>query len=151
MEQIENFKIIGIETETTNENGKSAEDLGKLWEKFYSENVPSKIPNNKNDKIYSIYTDYESDYKGKMKAIIGLEVDSLDKIPDGLIGREFNGGKYQKFIAKGQMPNAIVESWQEIWAKDKELNRKYTADFEVYGEKSQNGEKSEVEIFIATE
>ncbi|WP_116772392.1 GyrI-like domain-containing protein [Maribacter litoralis] len=151
MELIENFKIIGIETETTNENGKSAEDLGELWEQFYGENVPSKIPNKISDEIYSIYTDYESDYKGKYKTIIGQRVSSLDKVPNELIGREFNGGKYQKFVAKGQMPNAVVESWQAIWAKDKELNRKYTADFEVYGEKSQNGEESEVEIFIATE
>ena len=151
MEQIENFKIIGIETETTNENGKSAEDLGKLWERFYGENVPSKIQNKKSDEIYSIYTDYESDYQGKYKTIIGQKVSSLDKVPNGLIGREFNGGKYQKFIAKGQMPNAVMEKWQEIWAKDKELNRKYTADFEVYGKKPQNGENSEVEIYIATE
>lgn len=150
MEQIENFKIIGIETETTNENGKSTEDLGKLWEKFYIKNIPSKIPNKINDEIYSIYTDYESDYRGKYKTIIGQRVSSLDEIPNGLIGREFNGGKYRKFVAKGQMPNAVVESWQEIWVKDKELKRKYTADFEVYGEKSQNGEESEVEIFIAT-
>ena len=151
MEQIENFKIIGIEIETTNENGKSAEDLGKLWEQFYSENVPSQILNKKTHEVYSIYTDYETDYKGKYKTIIGQKVDSLDKIPNGLIGREFKGGKYQKFIAKGEMPNAVMEKWQEIWAKDKELNRKYTADFEVYGKNSQNGENSEVEIYIATE
>lgn len=151
IEQLEKFKIIGIETETTNENGKSSTDLGRLWEKFYTENVPSKIPNKENDEIYSIYTDYESDFRGKYTSIIGLKVNSLDQIPDGLIGREFNGGKYQKFIAKGQMPNAVMESWKEIWTKDKELNRKYTADFEIYGKKSQNGKNSEVEIYIATE
>lgn len=78
-------------------------------------------------------------------------MNSLDKIPNGLIGREFKGGKYQRFIAKGQIPNAVMEKWQEIWAKDKELNRKYTVDFEVYGEKSYSGENSEVEIYIATE
>lgn len=151
MEHIENFKIIGIETKTTNENGKAAEDIGKLWEQFYTENVSSKIPNKKDDEIYSIYTDYESDYKGNYKVIIGQKVDSLDNIPAGLIGREFKGGKYQKFIAKGQMPRAVVDKWQEIWAKDNELNRKYTADFEIYGKSSQNGEKSKVEIYIATE
>ncbi|WP_026775749.1 GyrI-like domain-containing protein [Polaribacter sp. Hel_I_88] len=151
MEQVGNFKIIGIETETTNENGKSAEDIGKLWEQFYSENIPSKILNKKSDEVYSIYTDYETDYKGKYKTIIGQKVDSLDKIPNRLIGREFKGGKYQKFIAKGEMPNAVMEKWQEIWKKDKELNRKYTADFEIYGKKSQNGKNSEVEIYIATE
>lgn len=151
MKQVESFKIIGIATETTNENGKSAEDLGKLWKRFYSENIPIKIPNKVNDEIYSIYTDYETDYKGKYTSIIGLKVNSLDNIPDGLIGREFNGGKYQKFVAKGQMPNALVETWKEIWEKDNEINRKYTTDFEVYGAKSQNGEESEVEIYIAIE
>lgn len=151
MEQIENFKIIGIETVTTNENGKAAEDLGKLWQQFYTENVASKILNKVNDDIYSIYTDYDSDYTGNYKTIIGQKVNSLDKVPNGFVGREFKGGKYQKFTAKGSMPNAVVEKWQEIWSKDKALNRKYTADFEVYGKNSQNGENSEVEIYIATE
>lgn len=61
IEQLENFKIIGISIETTNENGKSSEDLGKLWEQFYSENIPNLINNKEGDEIYSIYTDYKSD------------------------------------------------------------------------------------------
>lgn len=151
MEKIERFKIIGIETKTTNEGRKSATDLANIWERFYTENIPDKIPNKKSDKIYAIYTDYESEYRGKYTSIIGLKVSTLEEIPNGLIGRGFNGGKYQKFIAKGQMPNAVVEAWIEICEKDSELNRKYTADFEVYGRKSQNGESSEVDIYIATQ
>jgi len=42
-----------------------------------------------------------------------------------------------------------MEKWKEIRTKDKELNIKYTANFEVYGQKSQNGNNSEVEIYIA--
>ena len=151
MENIDSFKIIGIATETTNENGKSAEDLGKLWEQFYAENIPGKISNKISEDIYSIYTDYESDYTGKYTCLIGMKVRALNQIPNGLTGREFKNGKYQKFVAKGQMPHAVLASWKEIWANDKELNRKYTADFEVYGEKSQDGENSEVEIYLATE
>ena len=151
MEKIERFKIIGIQIETTNENGKSAEALGKLWKQFYTEDIPNKIKDKKSEEIYSIYTDYESDYTGKYTCIIGMNVDTLDQIPNGLIGREIQGGKYQKFLAKGQMPNAVVETWQMIWKKDKELHRKYTVDFEVYGENSQDGEHSEVAIYIATE
>ena len=151
MKQIDSFKIIGIATETTNENGKAAADLSKLWTQFYSEDVPSKITNKESEEVYSIYTDYESDYTGKYTAVIGMKVNSLTEIPNGLIVREFKGGKYHKFSAKGQMLNAVVETCQEIWKKDKELIRKYTADFEVYGENSQRGENSEVEIYIATE
>ena len=125
--------------------------MGKLWGKFYSDGISDKIPHKESDEIYSIYTDYESDYTGKIKAIIGQRVKSLDKIPAGLIGREFKGGKYIKFVAKGEIPDAIVNVWKKVWKEDKELKRRYTADFEVYGEKSQNGVESEVDVFIATE
>ena len=151
METINSFKIIGIATESTNENGRAADDLGNLWSRFYAENVFAQILNKTSDDIYAIYTDYESDYTGKYTCVIGQKVDSLEKVPAGLIGREFKGGTYRKFIARGQMPNAIVEAWKGIWAKDKELKRSYTADFEVYSQKSQNGDNSEVEIYIASE
>ena len=149
MENIENFKIIGIETKTTNQNEKASKDIGKLWGEFFSLNVPSKIVNKESDDIYAIYTDYESDYTGKYTCVIGMRVNSLEQIPNDLIGREFKNDKYQKFIAKGEMPNAVVKTWKEIWSKDKELNRKYTADLEIYGKNSQNGKNSEVSIYIA--
>jgi predicted transcriptional regulator YdeE len=47
------------------------------------------------------------------------------------------------------MPQAVIDTWMDIWKRDKELKRKYSYDFEVHGAKSQNGEGSEVEIFIA--
>jgi predicted transcriptional regulator YdeE len=47
------------------------------------------------------------------------------------------------------MPNAVVNVWLNIWKRDKELDRKCSYDFEVYGQKSQNGENSEVEIYLA--
>ena len=46
------------------------------------------------------------------------------------------------------MPNAVTASWKEIWSRGKELNRKYTADFEVYRQKSQNGKESEVKFIL---
>ena len=150
-ETISDFKIIGISIETTNENGKSMEDLGKLWNDFYSLGISDKIPNKTSEEVYSLFTNYESDYTGKYTAIIGHKVANLDNIPDGFLGKEFKGGTYSKFIAKGKMPDAIINIWGEIWKKDKELHRRYTVDFEVYGPASQNGENSEVTVFIATE
>ena len=79
-----------------------------------------------------------------------MTVSTLDEIPDGLIGREFKSDNFQKFIAKGEMPKAVLDIWFDIWKRDNELNRKYSYDFEVYGEKSQNGENSEVEIYLST-
>lgn len=147
--EVNSKKIIGIAVETTNQNGQAGEDLGKLWGRFFE--VSDQIPNKKSDQIYSVYTHYETDYQGKYTAIVGYEVTSLQRIPDGFIGKEIGGGRYEKFIAKGEMPQAVMQSWESIWSKDEELNRAYTADFEVYGEKSRNGKESEVEIFIAVE
>jgi predicted transcriptional regulator YdeE len=143
------FKIIGIATRTTNQNNQSAEDLGKLWSQFYAENIFEKIPDKVSSDIITIYTDYVSNYTEAYTAIIGVLVSTLDSVPEGLTGREFEAENFQKFTAKGAMPNAVVNTWINIWQQDKELNRKYTYDLEVYGEKSQDGENAEVEIFIA--
>ena len=144
------FKIIGISTRTTNQNNQAQQDLGKLWGQFYYDNVFDKIPNKVSDNILAIYTDYKNDFTDEYTTIIGVPVSTLDEIPNGLIGREFEADNFKKFVAKGEMPNSVINVWLDIWQKDKELNRKYTYDFEVYGENSQNGENSEVEIYIAT-
>ncbi|RZJ65738.1 MAG: AraC family transcriptional regulator [Flavobacterium sp.] len=66
-----------------------------------------------------------------------------------MIGREFTSDNFRKFVAKGKLPDAVAKTWSDIWQTDKELNRKYICDYEVYGDTTQNGEDSEVEIFIA--
>ena len=143
------FKIIGISTRTTNKDNKAQQDLVQLWGKFYSENIFEKIPNKLSNEVLTIYTDYKSDFTEDYTTIIGIPVSTLDEIPNGLVGREFQAENFQKFTAKGEMPNAVVNTWIDIWKRDKELNRKYSYDFEVYGDKSQNGENSEVDIYIA--
>jgi predicted transcriptional regulator YdeE len=143
------FKIIGISTRTTNKNNQSQQDLTNLWGQFYTHNIFDKIPNKVSDNILSIYTDYKSDFTDEYTTIIGVPVSTLDEIPTELIGREFSADNFQKIVAKGEMPNAVVNVWLDIWKRDEELDRKYSYDFEVYGQKSQNGENSEVEIYIA--
>lgn len=149
MTQQKGFKIIGISTETSNSNGEASAAIGALWGQFISDNLLAKIPNQLNSDIVCIYTDYESDYTGRYTCLIGMKVSSLDQIPDGLTGREFPGGNFQSFLAKGSLPEAIVETWQDIWNQDETLNRSYTYDYEVYDDRSRLGEESEVDIYIA--
>ena len=150
MVTIDNLKIVGISVRTTNKDQKAVEDIGKLWGQFFAENIMSKAENKIGDEIYSVYTDYKSDQTDEYTTILGVRVNNFDNIPNGLIGREFKTDTFTKFVAKGEMPNAAIEIWNEVWSRDNELNRKYTYDFEVYGKKSQNGQDSEVEIFIST-
>ena len=149
--KIDPFKVIGISVKTTNKNGQSITDMGQLWNKFYSENILSTIPDRLSDDIYSIYTDYKSDYTEDYTAIIGCKVKSLDHIPNGLIGRQIQGGNFLRYISKGQIPDAVVKTWQEIWGNNKKLKRKYTADYEVYRDQFLHREIPEVDIYIATE
>ena len=146
--KIEPFKVIGISVRTTNENGQSAIDIGELWNKFMSEGIVEKIPNKIDNTIFSIYTDYESDYTKPYTTLLGCKVENLNKIPKGMTGKEFKGGSYRKFTAKGDLvKGAVFGEWSKIWEMD--LNRKYSADFEIYGEKAQNPTDAEVDIFVA--
>jgi predicted transcriptional regulator YdeE len=147
--KVESFKIIGISVRTTNENGQAMSDIGNLWQRFYSENILSQIPDRICDDIYSVYTDYSLDFKGEYTTILGCKVNSSENIPDGFTFKEIEAVKYIKFSGKGKLPEIVVNIWKEIWANDSTLNRKYSADFEVYSEKSQKNENAEVEIFIA--
>ncbi|WP_312901097.1 GyrI-like domain-containing protein [Chryseobacterium taichungense] len=145
---IEPFKIIGISIRTTNENGQQGKDIPLLWEKLISENILNNIPNKIDDAIYSVYTDYEKDHTKPYTTILGCKVENLNFIPEGMVGYSFDGGKYVKFTAKGDISkNLVINEWTKIWSM--ELERVFTADFEVYGEKSQNPSHAEVDILIA--
>lgn len=146
-EQIEAISVIGITVRTSNQNGEGARDIPALWGRFYSENIASKIPNKIDSDFYGVYTDYEGDYMKPYTTLVGCKVNSLEEIPDGMIGLTIDGGEYLKLTAKGDlMEGVVLEGWQKIWSTD--LDRSYVADFEVYGEKCKNPEDAEVEIYV---
>lgn len=142
------FQIIGISIRTTNENNQTASDIGSLWTRFMTENILEKIPNKISEEIFSIYTNYESDHTKPYDTILGCKVSSLENIPEGMVGKSFKGGTFAKFISKGDATKgAVYQTWIDIW--NTELDRLYTADFEIYGEKSSDITDPEVDIFVA--
>lgn len=146
--KIESFKVIGIEVRTTNENNQAAQDIPVLWEKLMKENIVENIPNKIDNTIYSIYTDYEKDHTKPYTTLLGCKVENLDIIPEGMIGKSFEGGNYVKFTPKGNLAeDLVINEWIKIWNMD--LERIFTADFEMYGEKAQNPSDAEVDILIA--
>ncbi len=146
--KVNEFLIIGISVRTTNENGQAKKDIGELWGKFMSENMLDKIPNIKDETIYAVYTDYESDHTKPYTTILGYRVNSLNEIPEGMVGKQIETTTYTKFIVKGNLTdNAVIDEWNKIWNTD--LNRTYTADFETYGEKAIDPTNGEAEIYVA--
>lgn len=146
--KIKKMHIIGISVRTTNENGQSGIDISALWNRFMSEGIAEKIPNKIDHSIYSVYTDYEKDHTKPYTTILGCKVSSLDNIPGGMVGKTIDEAEYTIFTAKGNIHEGVVfNEWVKIWSSD--LNRTFTADFEVYGEKAMNPENAEIDIFIA--
>lgn len=147
---IQKFYVVGISTRIINTNGQSGQDIELVWQKFWGEEIQNQIPNKISDNIYAVYTDYETNFKGGYTTIIGLSVNSLDNIPEGMIGMTIETTVYQKIVSKGKMPEAITNTWLEIWA-DKELDSKraYKADFTVHGKNYYNGDNAEVETYLS--
>lgn len=145
---IEKFNIVGIAVRTTNENGQAGQDIPALWHQFLSEGIMDKIAHKVDSNIYCIYTEYEKDYTRPYTALLGCKVAHLDNIPTGLTGKTFDGGTYTCFTAKGSLSEgAVFSEWNKIWQSD--IPRAYTADLEIYGEKSLNSHDAEVDIWIA--
>ena len=147
-QKIKSFNVIGIAVRTTNENSQAAKDIPALWNKFMSENMLQQIPNKVDNTIYCMYTEYEKDHTKPYTTLLGCKVENLENIPTGMIGKTVEDGIYIKQTVKGNLMHGVIaNAWIKIWNAN--FSRLYIADFEVYGEKAQNSENAEVDIFIA--
>lgn len=148
MENIGSFYVIGIAVRTSNENGQAAQDIPALWNRFMSDNLMAQIPNKTDGAVYCIYTDYEKDHTKPYTTIIGCKVSTLDEVPKGMIGKTIEGGSFHRRTAKGNISEGLVyNEWVNIWNAN--LNRAYTADFEMYDERAANPANAEVDIFLS--
>lgn len=139
--------FIGLELRTSNEECSLAMPAHK--DKFFKENIPSKIPNKINGNILALYTDYEGDYTKPYSWILGCEVSSLEQVPEGLVGKVIPDSKYAVYTTQGEFPQGLIAAWQDIWRSN--LPRSYTSDFEVYRSDFDPQRNPEVKVYIAIE
>ena len=145
----EELTIVGIAIRTSNAPGMADKDIPNLWEKFMAENVMNRIPNKVDHTIYAIYTDYEGDHYQPYTLVIGCNVSSLDNIPEDMTVKIVPESNYTQFIAKGDLTkDAVINAWMEIWSTN--IQRAYTTDIEIYGEKAIDPTNGEAEILVAT-
>ncbi|MBS0636305.1 MAG: effector binding domain-containing protein [Verrucomicrobia bacterium] len=140
--------IIGIECRTSNAPEAASRDIPKHWEKFYSENTMSQIPNRVSNEVLALYCDYEGDWTKPYSVVIGCKVSSLDAIPDGMVAKTIPEGSYAVFHAVGEHPAALIQTWGKVW-QQQDLGRTYTGDYELYGEQFFTSSPQEVAVFIA--
>jgi predicted transcriptional regulator YdeE len=144
---LEAFHVLGIFVRTTNVNNKALKDIGDLFGNFVGQNIMEKIPNKITEDIYCVYTDYETDFNGPYTTIIGCKVSSLNDIPAGLIGKTIPDSKYEVYRSTGKLSISLAKTWEGIWNAD--INRRYSADFDIYGEKARDYENAELETYVA--
>lgn len=122
--------ILGLQTRTRNidEMNPNTQKLVPLWDKFYAEIMPNL---KKGTVIYGVYYNYELDADGMFDVLVGSEEDG-----EGLVPVVLQEGRYLKFPVKGEMPQAIIDAWRQVWAyfEDPSIDerRAYETDFEHY-------------------
>jgi predicted transcriptional regulator YdeE len=139
------FFVAGISVRTIN-NGQAGKDIKALWDRFFGDNILSKIEHKASGDIYNVYADYESDYTGYYTAVLGCRVTTLEGLPEGLTGITVPASKYNVYSLSGKCPHNVLDAWAEIWKSG--ANRKYSADFDVYTPNYSNFEDSVVKIYV---
>jgi predicted transcriptional regulator YdeE len=148
------FSVIGIQARTSNaKEVKGGGAIPKQWDRFFKEGIADKIPNKVDSTIYAVYTNYASDYNGEYDFIVGMKVSSVPAVPPGMVVKKVPQGKYAVVAsAKGPVAQVVPQAWQRVYTldDDKQLGgaRAYKADFEVYDQRSQNPQESQVDLYI---
>lgn len=128
--KLESKIIKGFETRTKNVNEMNPETqkIAPLWGKYFTEIFHTL----KEDKsLYGVYHNYESDAQGEFDVLVGAEegTESLSSV-------HIEEGNYLVFPAKGEMPQAIIDTWARVWAyfEDPSIDerRAFKTDYEMY-------------------
>ncbi|MEN7551769.1 GyrI-like domain-containing protein [Rapidithrix thailandica] len=145
--KIANWHLIGLALpfQTSNVQGQSSIDCGNLWQQFTTEKYTDRIPNKLDENIFAVYHNYEED--SSFSYFIGCRVAENSPVPPGMDRLTIPEGSYMIIVAKGKMPDCMVNTWKDIWNSD--IPRAYRTDFEVYSEKSKNWDKAEVDIYLS--
>ena len=140
--EVQSKRVTGLQVRTKNANEMNPETqkIAPLWGRFYSEVFPAL---DEGATVYGVYHNYASDAQGEFDVLVGA--DKLD-VTEEMESVELQAGKYLMFPVKGELPQAIIDTWMQIWAyfEDPSIDerRAYETDFELY--KSAD----EVEIYI---
>ena len=136
-------KGLQVRTKNADEMSGDGAKIAALWTEFYTKLLPTL---DENATVYGVYHNYESDAQGEYDVLVGADVVETTANMNSV---ELEAGKYLMFPVKGELPQAIVSTWGQIWEyfEDESIDerRAFKTDFELY--KSAD----EVEIYIGVE
>lgn len=129
------IRVSGLKVRTRNADEMTASraKIGPMWQRFFSEGlyeqIPGKLPASP---VYGVYSGYESDANGEFDVTAGV---ATADPAQGFESLMIEPGRYLVFEARGPMPEAIINTWQQIWAYFQQPGaqaRAYATDFEAY-------------------
>jgi len=130
--EIQAKTIKGLQVRTTNsdEMNPDTQKIAPLWGRVFHEILPTL---SKDAMVYGVYDNYESDAHDTYDLLVGADVMEMT---DEMRTVDIKEGKYLVFPVKGELPQAIIDTWQQIWAyfDDPSIDerRAYETDFEKY-------------------
>lgn len=155
IEQLPEIKLVGIAARTSNalEGDQGTAKIPNVMQQFFMNELQTKIVNRKNPgRVYAVYTSYASDEHGDYTYFLGEEVTTFAPLILTMETLIIPAQTYTKLISSpGKMPDVVIDMWRNIWkmtASDLGGQRGYVADFEIYGENSQDPTNTIAEIYI---
>ncbi|MCL1048628.1 GyrI-like domain-containing protein [Shewanella abyssi] len=123
-------QLAGLMIRTSNlaEQHTATQKIAPLWQRYFAERVQT---HRDGQLMYGVYYDYQSDMDGEFSLLAGTTATEAQACDLTLIA-----GDYLKFSAQGEMPQCVINLWQQVWryfASPKcEYQRCYLTDYEVY-------------------
>jgi predicted transcriptional regulator YdeE len=135
--QREGFYVVGVAVRTSNaaEADPDTSQVGRLWQRFFDENVSRRTPGAVPGLIAGVYSKYAQGGTTEYDMVLGPVVTRADVVPDGLHLVTVPGGRYLAFPVEGMPPTATLEAWSRIdawFAAGKPYRRAFTYDVELY-------------------
>ena len=134
--EIPAFVVCGASVRTNNALEASGQGrIGQLWQD-YAASTAASVATAEGAQAYGVYSQYDSDASGDYRLTVGSRKNKDSANADGVA---VAAGRYLAFPAQGEMPGAVLQAWQRIWAHFAPEQahtlpyvRAYKTDFEHY-------------------
>ncbi|MFI9589793.1 GyrI-like domain-containing protein [Nonomuraea sp. NPDC052265] len=129
--------VVGFAVRTTNadEADPARAALPTLWQRAGAPGAFAHVPARVDENLYAVLTDYESDHTGAYTQIVGIGVRTVPRLPEGMVAVRVPAAKSLRLEARGQMPQALIEAWRQVWQHTESGGqpfRAFTTDLEVH-------------------
>lgn len=131
--ELSNMVVQGFVVRTDNETEMSEQGkIPELWQEFWAR---LGVNQEKGEHAFGVYTNYESDHTGQFDVFAGVNSET-QLSTDNTAQVTIAAGKYLVFTQQGEMPEAVIEAWTQVWRyfsqSEVSYQRKFTTDFERY-------------------